>query len=228
MRRIVLAFLAVVAVVALGCVNIPKKLEAHIVIDIRHQITDQANSVLDYVEGKTDALEDEAGESAPPGEGASLRRLYEFVAPVRPVYAAELRTVSPEIETIAASLRERNDKVQELKERRVAGENNRGYLELRDADDLKPEERNEAQRTVAAERKDRKALYQEIARLNKDQDVTVSMVEQIYAFERLKRAEPGEIFELPAKGELFEKLRTMPLGKKLGDECQPGAWVTIK
>ena len=90
------------------------------------------------------------------------------------------------------------------------------------------EDRNETQRLIAAENKDRKALYGEIARLNKDQNVSVSEVEQIYAFERLKRAKTSEIFQLPSTGADFDAFKASPAGKSLGEECKPDAWVTIK
>lgn len=227
MKRIVLAFVATGLVIVLGCVNIPKKFEAHITIDIVHHLEEQASSVLDYVEGKTDTLD--TGQTDPAeGDIGLLRRVRDFVSPMRTAYAAELKDRSPLIEQIAAKLRERHEEVQKLKKAGIAGENNRGYFELRKTDELTAEDRNTAQRTIAAERKDRKALYQEVARINKDQDVSVSMVERIYAFERLKRAKPGEIFELPPKGDLFDAFKELEIAKKLGEECQPGAWVTIK
>ncbi len=89
------------------------------------------------------------------------------------------------------------------------------------------EKRNEAQKLLAEENKDRKALYNEIARLNADTGVTVSAVEGIYALERLRRAKAGEVFQLPAAGADFDSVKASDLGARLGDKCVPGAWVTV-
>jgi uncharacterized protein YdbL (DUF1318 family) len=230
MKKILAASFAIGLLVVLGCVNIPSKFEAHITIDIRQHIEQQAASTLDFIEGKTDELP--ALESpAPAKEGASLlHQIREQLSPMRTAYAAEkLKESSPLITEIAQGLRERNEAIKAIKGKEYAGETNRGYLELRDAEKIvDAEERNETQRLIAAENKDRKALYGEIARLNKDQNVSVSEVEQIYAFERLKRAKPGEIFQLPAAGEDFDAFKESPAGKSLGEECKPEAWVTIK
>ena len=191
MKKILASSFVIGLLVVLGCVNIPSKFEAHITIDIRQHIEQQASSTLDFIEGKTDEFP--ALKSAP-GKGSSLlHQIREQLSPIRTAYAAEkLKESSPLITEIAQGLRERNEAIKAAKGKGYAGETNRGYLELRDAEKIvDAEERNETQRLIAAENKDRKALYGEIARLNKDQNVSVSEVEQIYAFERLKRAKAG-------------------------------------
>ena len=116
-----------------------------------------------------------------------------------------------------------------MKNKGIVGENNRGYLEVRDPDKkMTPDERNEAQRLVAAECKDRKALYQEDARIEKEKNVSVSLVERTYAMERLRRAKPGDVFQLPPAGQDFDAFTASEQGRKLGAECVPEAWVTIK
>lgn len=230
MKQTGAAIMAGAILIGLGCVNIPSKIEAHITIDIRHHIEQQAASTLDFIEGKTDEMP--VLEPPPvPEEGVSwLRQLREHLAPIRPAHAAEkLKDSSPLISEIAQRLRERHEKIAACKAQKHAGENNRGYLELREAGEFADdEERNETQRLIAAENKDRKALYAEIARLNKEQNVSVAMVERIYAHERLKRARPGEIFQLPPPGEAFDEFKKSPPGKRLGEDCKPGAWITIR
>lgn len=228
MKRIAIAVLVTGFVVVLGCVRIPAKFEAHITVDIRQHIEQQAASTLDFIEGKTDSLPGRG--EAPPRKKASWReRAWDVLTPMPMAYAAELKASSPEIAQIAAELRKRNDQIQGLKTKGIVGENNRGYLDMRPAEALTdPNQRNEAQRLVAAENKDRKALYQEVARLNKDQNVSVSTVERVYAVERLKRAKPGEIFQLPPSGADYDALKASEVGRRLGAQCQPEAWVTIK
>jgi uncharacterized protein YdbL (DUF1318 family) len=228
MRKTLSAVLAIGFVVALGCSIVPKKFEAHITIDIRQHIEQQAASTLDFIEGKTDAP---PSAETPPKNGKTswLHRVGEAFSPISIAYAAELKSASPEVTRIAEELRKRNPAVQNFKSKQIVGESSRAYLEIRPSDQLNdPNERNEAQRLVAAENKDRKALYEEIAKLNKEEKVSVSTVESIYAIERLKRAKPGEIFQLPPEGSDFDAFKASSAGQKLGSECVPGAWVTIK
>lgn len=226
MKRLASFCVAAGIVVVLGCVNIPKKFEAHITVDIRHHIEQQATSTLDYIEGRTDTLNPEPVSLVP---APSLwRRALCALAPINVAHAQELKKTSPTITQIATRMRERFDDVQRIKSQKYAGESNRGYLELRNTDQIaNADERNEVQRVIAAENKDRKELYSEVARINKDQNVTVAMVERVYAMERLRRARSGEIFQLPAEGQDYQEFAGSETGRKLAQQAQPEAWVTI-
>ncbi len=227
MKRCVAVLFVGIALV-LGCVNIPSKFEAHITVDIRHHIEQQAGNMLDFIEGKADTVPSQPAQPAP-GKTSWLERAKQVLSPIQVAYAAELKRSSDEMTRIATELRNRYGQVDALKKKGYVGESNRGYAEIRNADKIpSPDERNEAQRVVAAENKDRKALYQEVARLNKDQNVSVSLVERVYAQERLNRAKPGEVFQLPPKGSDFDAFKASPAGQRLGGACQPDAWVTIK
>ncbi len=230
MRRMALAVTVTGIVVALGCSIVPKKFEAHITIDIRQHIEEQASSALDFIEGKAPTPAPAPEPQAPaPKKTSWMDRAWDALTPMPVAYAAELKTSSQEVTRLLGEMRQRNGQVQDLKSSGAAGESNRGYLELRDEGKAPEAERhNEAQRLVAAENKDRKDLYQEIARINKEDHVSVSMVESVYAVERLKRAKSGEIFQLPPKGPDFDAFKASPAGQKLGAECAPGAWVHIK
>lgn len=227
MKRMFLAFSTAVLVIVLGCVVIPDTFEAKISIDIRY-IQEQADKVLDYVEGKTDTLPGVAPAPANANQSSLMQRAVDFLSPIRVAYAQELKDVSPRAKQIADKMRERFGEVDALKKTGAVGENNRGYLEL-----VKPElladdaARNAAQRTIAADNEDRKALYNEIARLNADQNVKVGTVERIYAQRRLERAQAGELFQLPPPGEEFESFKKSAAGQKLGAACVPDSWVTI-
>lgn len=227
MKKIAAITGALVLSFALGCViRTEHKINAHITLDIRH-IADQATGVLDYVEGKSDTLpgmEDAAEPVSFWKENMPSFRLFETA------HADTLsQTDSPVVREIAGKMRQRNATIASLKKDGCLGENNRGYVELRDCEAIRdPEKKNETQKILAEENKDRKALYAEIARLNRDlPGVNVSKVESIYALERLRRAQSGEDVQLPAAGENFNAVRESALGKNLGAACQPGAWVTI-
>lgn len=226
MKRIPLAFTTAVLLFIMGCVVIPDTFEARIYIDIRH-VEEQAEGLLNYVEGKSDVL---------PGLGAEatddtswLRRTLDFVSPIRIAHAAELKDTSPLVSQIANKMKSRYQDVVALKKTGAAGESKRGLVEL-----VKPElladddTKNAAQQLIAAENADRKALYKEVARLNRDQDLDVSTVERVYARKRLERAASGDLFQLPGAGKDFDTFKSSPQGRKLGAACVPDSWVTIK
>lgn len=227
MKKYMIFCAAAMLAVALGCViRTEHKIDAHITLDIRH-VAEQAESVLDFVEGKTDAL---PGMEEMPEPESRLHRVLNALNPIQTAYAAELKvTTSPLVVEIANSMRARNSKIEAVKKQGCLGETNRGYVELRDCDGIKDaEQRNEAQKLVADENKDRKALYAEMARLNKDIDgVNVGKVESVFAMQRLERAKSGEIFQLPPAGNDFNKFKSSATGQKLGGNCVAGAWVTI-
>lgn len=225
-RMFAIGFVSALALI-LGCVNIPKKFEAHITVDIRHHIEQQAESTLDFIEGKSDEIPVPPPPAPAQEKTSALGRVWQALDPMPVAHAEALKNTSPEITRIATELRKRFDQIQAIKARGHAGESNRGYLELRNPDTLSPAERNEMQRLIAAENADRKALYEEVAKLNAERQVTVAMVEAIYAMERLQRAKPGEVYQLPA-GDDYAKFQKSPVAKRVGADAAPGAWVTIK
>jgi uncharacterized protein YdbL (DUF1318 family) len=83
----------------------------------------------------------------------------------------------------------------ELKGNGVIGENNQGYLELRGGSD------SAAAELVKAENKDRRAVYQAIA---KKAGGTVEQVGQQVAAKRAKQAGKGEWLQKPG-GEWYQK-----------------------
>lgn len=226
MNRVPSAIKAACFAALVGCVVIPDTFDVSISIDIRH-IEEQADDLLNYVEGTTDSPP--VIESADGPQSSRLRRVLEFLRPVRVAYAAQLKDSSPVVNQIAARMRGRNAELGTLKKSGAVGENSRGLVELVKAEALGgSDETNAAQRVIAAENEDRKALYQEIARINSDQNLKVATVERVYAQKRLDRAKRGELFQLPAAGEDFDAFKQSTGGKKLGSACVPGAWVTIR
>jgi uncharacterized protein YdbL (DUF1318 family) len=243
MKKVLFAAALAMMTVVLGCViRTESKIDAHITLDIRH-ISDQATNVLDFVEGKTDALPGVAPTAAvPAGDGKGKEKAANpgptswavqaigALNPIQAAYADALKvTTSPLVAEIAGKMRQRNSDIARLKQSGCLGESNRGYVEVRDCDETKDaEKRNAAQKLLSEENKDRKALYNEIARLNSDQGVSVSAVESIYAMERLRRAGAGEMFQLPPAGADLDTVKQSPLGQKLGAKCVAGAWVTVQ
>lgn len=212
----------------IGCVVIPDTFEARIYVDIRH-IEEQADQVMDYVQGKSDTFPEVTAADAEPAKKTSwLRQTWDYLSPIQVAYAQELDESSPRVKQIADAMRARNAEVEKAKKSGAVGENNRGFLELKKSELLSgSEEVNSVQRLIAADNEDRKALYQEIARLNKANDVDVSTVENVYAKKRRERARPGELVQLPDAGAEFDAFKGSAIGKRLGDKCQAGAWVNF-
>jgi uncharacterized protein YdbL (DUF1318 family) len=204
-----------------GCIiRTHHTIDAHITVDIR-RVEQQVDNVLDFVTGETDTLPAVAPE--PVGPNSRLDTLLQALNPMPSAYA---QGSSPAVEEIAGRMRDRNAKVSEHKSNGCFGENNRGYLELRDCDALKDSAaKNEAQKLMADENKDRKALYQELARLNSNQ--TVGEIEGVTARKWFERGKSGEWYQLPPTGPNFDACRNSANGKKLGDKCVPGTWVQI-
>jgi len=225
MKKNIWCLSAAAMFVLVGCViRTEHKIDAHITLDIRH-VQEQAEGVLDFIEGKSDTLPGFEDGSEPT---SWLHRALDFIDPFETVNAAEMKTDSAKVKEIATALRKNNDDIAKLKKDGCLGETNRGYVELKECDAMKDADaKNNAQKLVEDENKGRKALYNEIARLNKDDGISITKVEQIYAVERLKRGTKGEQYQLPAAGELFDDIKKSDLGKKLGDQCKADAWVTI-
>ncbi len=226
MGKIFVAGAIVGLAVSLGCVinkerpGIPPNIP-----DIRH-IADQAGQVLDYIEGKTDSL---------PGVWEDLKpvsrvnRLLNAVDPIQPVWAdMGGAPISPLMVETASRMRARNGEVGTLKHSGCLGESSRGLVELRECEMTRDvEAMNTSQKTVSEENKDRSSLYNEVARMNKNvPEVNVAKIQAIYVMERLRRGRPGEAFQLPS-GPDFDAINASGLGRKLGNQCKPGAWILI-
>jgi uncharacterized protein YdbL (DUF1318 family) len=224
MKRLVVALLITCTLIAAGCLlRTEHKFDVTIDLNIRH-VEEEVQGVFDYVEGKTDEIPEIETVEGEPGAGAMMRRALEMIRPVRTCYAAEKDT-SPEVERLAKSMRERHHAIQQWKEAGCLGENNRGYLELRECDAVKEaEKKNTVQKLMAEENKDRKALYAELARLKK---LSVSKIETIAAKDKLNRADSGEIVQLPPAGEPLEDFKRTTPGRRLGSKAAPNAWVKM-
>lgn len=216
---------AVLVFVMVGCILVPPRpLPMPTELDIQ-DLSDQADAILDYIEGNSVILPDLYDAPIDGGEsllGKGLRML----APIQIAYA-QAKGISPAMKDAIQSLRARHNALQEIKTRGFAGENYRGYPEILDNDSQDPEEKNAAQRVVAAETKNRKKLYNEIVRINEEQALNVSTIERIYAQRRLERGKPAEHFQLPPAGADFDSFKESNAGIRLGEGCIAETWVTL-
>lgn len=88
---------------------------------------------------------------------------------------------------IKERMKERLPVIADLKSKGVIGENNRGYLGY-----VSGNRANEA--LIAAENKDRKAIYSYFA---KQQNTTLEVVEKVQANRKAEKAKPGEFIQNP-------------------------------
>ena len=218
MNKIMRVFTFGLIGLAVGCVVIPDSFDANINVTIRH-IEEQADDFWDDVESETTS--DSAGEN----ELSFLQRAINFINPIQTAYAAE--KLSPRMDQIKAKIKQRYGDVQAAKKTGAVGESNRGMLELVKADKISDgDQKNEVQRVIAVENEDRKALYKEIARLNNDQNMTVTTVEHAHAASLMKRAKKGDLVQVPSDADFLQKFKDTPIGKKLGS-AKPGSWVNV-
>lgn len=229
MKRILIGTIIVAVVVVLGCtLRTEHTIDAHITVDIRH-IEKQADNVLDFIEGESDKLPPvEPAET--PEESSFIGPFFDAITPVRQAHAGELKSDSERIREIAKSLKERFPKIEALKKQGIIGENDRGYIELRPNDALEEdtERKNDIQKLAHEENEDRKKLYIEIVKLNADQtDLSLTVVERIYAKKRLERAKTGEIFRLPPEGKDFDEFKEVLKKKRVEGKIAPKEWIKI-
>ncbi len=122
----------------------------------------------------------------------------------------------------------RQAEISRLKELGCLGENNKGRLELRKCDGVKGfSAHNAAQRLLAEENKDRKLLYRRVAESGAPPGTSVAFVERLFVMKRLRRAESGQVFQLPDEGDDFKSLKDSALGQRLGASCKAEAWVAV-
>lgn len=142
-------------------------------------------------------VEEVRPEAAPPskpapGESQSLREnimtcLASFwVAPAEA--AMEIDISSPAIRSLRASLKDRFKALKPSYDKGLIGENNRGYLTIRDMGGLNLRQKAQIKKLVDAENDDRKALYEEIIRANKLDSSVLPDVERTFAKEWQEKA----------------------------------------
>lgn len=109
-------------------------------------------------------------------------------------YAAEevdINVSTPAIRALKDSLKNRFPGLRPYLEKGSIGHNNRGYLEVRDANGLSLKEKAELNTLVTAQNKDRKALYTEILSANKLEQGKIGQVEKIFADSRREKSRAG-------------------------------------
>jgi uncharacterized protein YdbL (DUF1318 family) len=93
----------------------------------------------------------------------------------------EAEASTPAMQQLKKQMNERFSRLTPFFQKGALGENNKGFLEMREIKGLSPVERNELKQLLEAENRDRKALYQEVATSMKIQANQIGKVQRIFA-----------------------------------------------
>ena len=109
------------------------------------------------------------------------------------VYADEidLNLTTPVIRKLIDSMKARNAKIMQFKDKGAIGETNDGMLSIREMDGLSGEEIRTVKRLLRAENNDREALYKELTAANKIDPADIDKVKSIFARTLKSKAKPG-------------------------------------
>lgn len=99
-----------------------------------------------------------------------------------------IRQMTSDIRNALESRRARFDDLRQLKQQGSIGENNQGYLTIFDSD-------GNIKRIVDAENRDRRIIYEAIARQNNIEEA-IDLVQKAFAKTQRDNAEPGDKIQL--------------------------------
>jgi uncharacterized protein YdbL (DUF1318 family) len=107
------------------------------------------------------------------------------------VYAAQydLKEITPAVQTALENRRSRFSELEDLKQKGLLGENNKGYVEALKSGD-------NAQAIAAAENKDRKTIYKAIAEQN-NLSHAFDVIESVFAKVQRDKAQSGVMVQNP-------------------------------
>jgi uncharacterized protein YdbL (DUF1318 family) len=151
------------------------------------------------VQKAADEIVDEVRPGQKEGEGTSLyqirprwfSRLAPLLAPGLAFAQVDINISTPAIRALRASLAERFGSLKGFYSRGALGENNQGYVELRDQSGLNLKEKADLRRLAKAENSDRKNLYTEIIKANNLEPRFLPEVQKIFANSWRKKALSG-------------------------------------
>jgi uncharacterized protein len=104
---------------------------------------------------------------------------------------AQKEPESPAVSALKKQIRERFPRLAPLYQKGSVGENNQGWLEIREVSTLSPAEKNEVKPLVDSENRDRRALYLEVAKSMNIAPDQLIKVQRIFAEKWQQSASPG-------------------------------------
>lgn len=153
-------------------------------------IEDAAEKIIDEIQGEDDSLSKT--------DNSDQQSFFQKSVPFNffgnsTVYAGEinLNLTTPAIRKLVDSMKARNAKIMQFKDKGAIGETNDGMLAIRKMDDLGGEEIRTVKRLLRAENNDRNALYKELAAANKIDPADIDKVKSIFARTLKSKAKSG-------------------------------------
>ena len=153
-------------------------------------VEEAAEKIIDEIQGGEDA-QSTAGNS---DQQSFFKMSMPFnVFSGSTVYADEinLNLTTPVIRKLIDSMKSRNAKIMQFKDKGAIGETNDGMLSIREMDGLGGEEIRTVKRLLRAENNDREALYKELTAANKIDPADIDKVKSIFARTLKSKAKPG-------------------------------------
>jgi uncharacterized protein YdbL (DUF1318 family) len=142
-----------------------------------------------------DITKEPAAPPAPkPGPASGLKGYFEYFS-LGPKEAhaqqVDIKVSTPAIRAIRDTMRGIFHQIKPYYERGAVGENNNGFVELRDTGSLNLQERGTVTNLVQQQNNQRTALYKEIATANKMGPETVPQIQRIFANSWRDKSRPG-------------------------------------
>jgi len=149
-----------------------------------------ADKIVTDVRGKSE--EQRSQEESNRGGLLFFKKFKRFCFITEKAYAQiNIEISTPAIRALKASLKKRFPKLKPFYDRGNIGENNKGFVDIRNLSGLGLKERSELMRLVQSENKDRKALYKEIMKANKFGPEVLPNIQKIFANSWRKKSRPG-------------------------------------
>ncbi len=166
--------------IALACVTVNVYFPAK-------EVEKQAGDIVDDIRKK-----EPSPQTSPSGPQSSSGLFYAWVIHSGTAYAQrEAEVTSPAIQALKNQIRDRFPRLVPFFQKGAIGEGRTGFLEIRDTGRLSAAEKNDLNGLVDAENRDRRALYQEVAKsLNITSD-QIGKVQRIFADKWQKSSDRG-------------------------------------
>ena len=151
------------------------------------EVEKKAGDIVDDIRKK-----EPSAPAVPSGPQSSLRHLNTLFTSNGLAYAQKEGGVSsPAIQNLKQQIRERFPRLVPFFKKGAFGEGKTGLVEIRDNKGLSPAEKNDLKPLVEAENRDRRALYQEVAKSMNISSDQLGKVQRIFAEKWQKSAERG-------------------------------------
>ena len=103
----------------------------------------------------------------------------------------DLKEITPEVQQAISSRQSHYNKLQDLKAAKIIGENNKGYVEVRQSS-------GDADSLASAENQNRKTIYRAIADQNGLGSEGLNVIESVFAEVQRDKARSGDLIQLPS------------------------------